>query len=356
MLKTVFVLGAGASADAGIPVMSNFLDRAEDYSNNGSFGEEERSDFETVSKAIYALKGATFNTVLDLNNIETVFSAVDMARLIDCFVDMAGDEIENVYSSLVRLIGATIDHSTGLIRKTNGMKLEGTYHEFVDFIRDKFHIENKWLSSIVTFNYDIALEYALHYVQIYPDYHLPGQYKADPLALLKLHGSVNWSQTEDGKKISPINLSGYLSRVGVDGAGKSAHLLMSKNVGILRGDNHRYLNKPLIVPPSWNKSEYYELLRPVWKKAAEVLGNAQAIYVIGYSLPETDMFFRYLFALGTHTRNSIRRFWVFDPDPKVGKRFEMMLAPGLNDGRRYQYYEKNFNDAVVFLSTNVDTD
>jgi hypothetical protein len=42
--------------------------------------------------------------------------------------------------------------------------------------------------------------------------------------------------------------------------------------------------------------------------------EAQEIIVIGYSLPETDFFFRNLFALGTVGRKFIRRFAVVNPD------------------------------------------
>lgn len=354
MLRTVFVLGAGASADAGLPVMSDFLDRAEDFYNNGSFGDKEKRDFEAVSEAVHAVKGASYNSALDLNNIETVFSAVDMGRLIGRFGVLTSEGINNLYSSIVRLIGATIDHSTRLKLSGQDFKLTGTYHKFINFLLEKFHSGNDWMASIITFNYDVALEYALHYKGIYPDYHLTDQSREESLALLKLHGSVNWSQSEDGNRISPINLSAFLSRVGFVGAGKSRKLIVAEHIDKPRGENYKYSNKPVIIPPSWNKSEHYNSLRPVWRKAAEVLGNAQAIYVIGFSLPETDMFFKYLFALGTYTRSIIRRFWVFDPDVGVDSRFKKMLAPGLKDGTRYVFHDKKFIEALRFLRTAVN--
>ena len=58
----------------------------------------------------------------------------------------------------------------------------------------------------------------------------------------------------------------------------------------------------MIVPPTWNKTEYHSNLSHVWHEAAVELGSARNIYVFGYSLPETDSFFRYLFALGTYWR------------------------------------------------------
>jgi hypothetical protein len=49
----------------------------------------------------------------------------------------------------------------------------------------------------------------------------------------------------------------------------------------------------LLVPPSRDKSEYSEIMRPVWKRAVDALETATHICVIGYSMPETDAFFKF---------------------------------------------------------------
>jgi len=85
---------------------------------------------------------------------------------------------------------------------------------------------------------------------------------------------------------------------------------------------------PLIVPPTWSKGEYYRQIGGVWRRAAQELGEAENIIVIGYSLPASDSFFPLLFGLGTVGNKPLRRFWVFDPDEKVGDRFRTMLGPG----------------------------
>ena len=46
----------------------------------------------------------------------------------------------------------------------------------------------------------------------------------------------------------------------------------------------------------------------------------------GYSLPEADMFFRYLYAVGTIGEASLRRVWVFNPDAGVKPRFSALLG------------------------------
>jgi hypothetical protein len=86
---------------------------------------------------------------------------------------------------------------------------------------------------------------------------------------------------------------------------------------------------PVIVPPTWNKTEYQGTLTNVWNVAAEQLSKARNIYVFGYSLPESDSFFRYLFALGTMGESRIRRFWVFDPSKTVEERYRNLIGKEL---------------------------
>jgi hypothetical protein len=54
--------------------------------------------------------------------------------------------------------------------------------------------------------------------------------------------------------------------------------------------------------------------------------------VIGYSLPETDSFFRYLFALGVDSETRLQGLWVVNPDDErrsVEKRFRELLGRGI---------------------------
>jgi hypothetical protein len=50
---------------------------------------------------------------------------------------------------------------------------------------------------------------------------------------------------------------------------------------------------PFVVPPSAVKSSYYRtpLIREIWQQAAEALRAATHIFLIGYSLPPSDLTF-----------------------------------------------------------------
>ena len=116
---------------------------------------------------------------------------------------------------------------------------------------------------------------------------------------------------------------------------------------ILSTPNQEVIHEfPVIVPPTWNKTEYHGSITNVWSAAANDLSTARNIYIFGYSLPETDSFFRYLYALGTMGDTRIRRFWVFDPDSSglIRNRYEKLLGAGISN--RFKYFEEPFSKAL----------
>lgn len=100
----------------------------------------------------------------------------------------------------------------------------------------------------------------------------------------------------------------------------------------------------MIVPPTWNKAQYHDQLGKVWRAAAQELLTAKNIYVFGYSLPESDYFFRYLYALDRPTRVRLERFWVCDPDKKVRNRFLGLLGPVAKG--RFIFFNDDFQGAL----------
>ncbi len=82
-MKTVFIFGAGASKYAGAPLMNDFFDRAQEINR----AEKIRTgkpivSFETVLDAISDLGIIHSKAYLDLDNLETVFEAIEMGLII----------------------------------------------------------------------------------------------------------------------------------------------------------------------------------------------------------------------------------------------------------------------------------
>jgi len=162
--------------------------------------------------------------------------------------------------------------------------------------------------------------------------------------LLKLHGSLNWGKCPSCSKVTAVPFSqgsvmAYARKLGGSGSITlpAAQELVNATCDI-EGCGTHLSGEPIIVPPTWNKTEGHAQLANVWKQAATELGEAENIFCIGYSLPESDLFCRYLFALGTVGKAHLRRFWVFDPDLErvVEKRYGRLIGKGIE--RRFKFF------------------
>ncbi len=106
--------------------------------------------------------------------------------------------------------------------------------------------------------------------------------------------------------------------------------------------------EPVIVPPTWNKTLHHQEISQVWRAAAKHLREAENIYVIGYSFPESDQFFRYLYALGTISNTILKEFWVFDPNRNIDARYRSLL--GRTGLAAFEFIPSTFKEAIPALS------
>ena len=347
MSKIVFVLGAGASAHCGTPLMNNFLEIAQDLMRKGEVPEV-RGYFEGVFGAVGNLQGIHSKAKLDTYNIETVYAAFEMGKLLNSLpgiesllirVDVRA-EIESLISSIKKVISYTLERTTKL---PNDDEQKPAFHiayfQFVDIIKKL--IEQGKDCSIITFNYDLGLDFSIQYNNISSDYGLNNisldSRKSVPY--LKLHGSLNWGKcTECRKIITP----GELKREVYEGYSTVPIISKLKTMKCKCGEPLE--EDPFIVPPTWNKTAFHEQIEQVWKRAASELKDAENIFVLGYSLPDTDLFFHYLFALGVDMRTILKGFYVYNPDPEVEARFESLLGSGVS--QRFLHQGLKFEDAI----------
>ena len=348
MSEIVFVLGAGASKHCGTPLMNNFLEVAEDLWRAGEV-EEAKEDFKKVFDARGKLQAVHSKAKINTYNVEDVFAAFEMGKLLGRLPGIEGSvKIEKLISSIKKVIGYTLERTTRFPHNTiqKGVNPPESYYEFADNIIDKI-IEREKGCSVITFNYDLGLDYSLYARGILPDYGLGDIDLTNKkcVTYLKLHGSLNWGKCRSrncGRIIPLIKFDELISKSGLD---YSTIPIISR----LKNRTCPSCKKPLgedpfIVPPTWNKTAYHEEIEHVWKRAALELKDAENIFVLGYSFPDTDMFFRYLFALGVDMRTSLRGFYVYDIDSAVEERFQNLLGSGVS--QRFLYQGLKFKDAI----------
>ncbi len=335
MSRTVFILGAGASAQAGAPLMWNFLEVAERLRYEAGAAAEQ--DFELVLKARAELQAVHSKARLDIENLESVFAAFEMAALRGALGRLTDGQVMRLPAAMRLLIVHTLEMAVRWTVTLDGqIHSPAPYHEFAALVRGM--IQNYVVPrarphdvSVITFNYDVAADYALRRelsaLGISLDYCLDDPPAAETrqtrLDFMKLHGSLNWGrcQEETCEGVYLRDVFDFAEETRAfrytrgDGQPERIPLRIFEHgvVGLrCPRSNQPCIGQPLIVPPTWSKTQHYQRIAKVWKRAAQHLSEAERIVVVGYSLTPADQSFAYLYGLGTVGDTWLKGFVVVD--------------------------------------------
>ena len=316
----VYILGAGFSVDANMPVISDFLLRMRDscaWLSSKPGRDAEIDSIGEVLKFRLEAASAAYWTSLDLENIEELFSLASASE------DGAG-----LNEHIRRAIAATLDFCESNydiydtpsggdsvpfslpswipMRKSKKFENAQEFNRYIHYVAKLLgkawwgHVVGK--NTFITFNYDTVLEDAIYASKSDFSYCLGKQsVDYDPSALcsrdnvnaikvLKLHGSVNWAKGTK-KNGRSFRVFGHYEDV-------------RKAGGV-----------PELLPPTWKKILENQLSH-VWDSAVEALKCATRIIIIGFSMPPTDMHFKYLMAAGLQKNVSLRQIYFINPKAK----------------------------------------
>lgn len=268
MEKITYILGAGFSAPAGLPLMNNFILKAKDmyYSDPVKF-----NYFLKIFEKIDSLSKIKNFFKADLYNIEEVLSLFETESILYRNSKFKSEFIQFIIDVINHYTFTDLDiNFTKNVSNYHGSVLGGdhikkTYGSFVcsllglqinksgERIESEFYIQkipkNDIRYSIITLNYDTIIETCLKSV------------------LLRYHSqdSIDWNKERydtDWKESHLVKLHGCVT---------------SKN----------------IIPPTWAKSTNNEIGK-IWRNAYNVIKDSTQIRIIGYSLPVTDSNVRFL--------------------------------------------------------------
>jgi hypothetical protein len=320
----VILFGAGASFDAGIPLLNSFVDKMWEYGVRGKVGSKTISadDRRVLQDAIAiceSLERYNSRAFFDIRNLEDILSLLSFEALRDETLHTER------YSTMVKAVARTIELSCVFDYASEppaSPRSQTHYQEFWHSLFARPLREN--LPVLLTFNYDLVLERTLwqyfhHQEQLGWRLNLdscllnycfgsnrmclktaPHTYAENPdwggtraelvtatnynsdaeIKYYKLHGSLNWSQ---------------------DAAPQDAGGPPTKAVG-----------RPLILPPVFNKMTMRDI-NIVWKNALTALRSAKHIILVGYSLPQTDIYMQYFLKAAVGPNSNLQRIIVFDP-------------------------------------------
>lgn len=299
-MSKVYVLGAGASAGAELPLISNFLKKAKELKD------KQQDNFDDVWRYIAEPQFRNINIedilgYLDMNISQNNLDSdkIIKRRLLEFIENVI---ILSYYYGDEKKI---LDHSNMLKKFTKHLTKDDT---------------------IISFNYDILIDDALTKNGLIPDYGIDFEHKQagqnnTRIRLFKLHGSLNWSICPKCKK-PQCHRYDYLLKRSKSSTSNDIDEYSDKFYELFELPNFKICTKnekhkrpieedTLIIPPSWNKHDY-PYIKDLWRKASEALKNADKIIFIGYSFPQTDIYLKFLL-LNSLPKNSYS-VEVVDPD------------------------------------------
>lgn len=305
----VLILGAGWSAAAGLPLANQLFERAADLSGRDrkvieAYEEWQRVHPESSSEQFvaYAYEGGTEKVFRRLPG-SPIFHPYDPQLELDLTgtVERYGLGWSDVAAYLQRRLAAPrlpqrldsgVRYRPELLRRTPS----ATQADFWNWLLDQILVR-----AIVTTNYDLTTEQtvgiSLNAIAGSPGFNYAGiQNTVHPLSsgfdrgsdpsptglipLAKLHGSLNWSLTDDRVEVFPDLRPAF--RNGGDAA---------------------------IIPPLPEKHVPW-WLEPVWDQARAELAAADEWVVVGYSLPPYDYEINELLA---RSARKVQRIRIYDP-------------------------------------------
>lgn len=332
----VYILGAGFSRYAGLPLLNDFLVRMRE-----SVGWLEKSGYSPESKAVREVlkfrkdaASAAHRVDIDVENIEELFSlasasgddalARNIALAICGTIEFATQNQPSSYTYIYLPKGA--EQPTANCTRADGNQTKGDrecfkiplYEALAGVMTGALLQErSSGRNTIITLNYDLLLDVAIRALGFEIDYgfeyRTPVEHRrpapARKQTLLKLHGSVGWNKL--GDDVITFH-EGYTT----------ASKEMADNPWIA----------PVVLPPTWLKSVPKEL-RDVWNTSIEALRSATRIFIIGFSAPDTDTHFKYLLGAGLKDNVSLHTV--------------LPVNPALDDGRTRARLVKLFTDRHV---------
>lgn len=346
----VYILGAGFSREAGLPLMTDFLHKIrkkfEDPSSN--LKSQLQRDYEVVLDYRNSLRACRDYIHADLDNIETLFSLI----AIDCISDHTESanklrSIRRVISDVVSLENSKPSNEHFLISRKN---LDDKTIEILEkassisppLIRDSYNSDkipvdaytffvamlgniitsNAWhKNTIITFNYDTIIENRAASLEIPISYGFKSSKGDNHIKLLKLHGSINWKKSSEGDE--PDTLT-----------------------------EGNFNDDPLILPPTWQKNPE-KWLQAIWQEALQSLSEATNIIVVGYSMPETDSYFKHLITAGCAKNRGIHKLVVIDTAQSVADKYKSLFAP-LDAYQKLSCSMTGMSDSIYYLTAERD--
>ncbi|MCZ6733462.1 MAG: hypothetical protein O7B27_13115 [Gammaproteobacteria bacterium] len=312
----VFILGAGFSDAAGVPLTAPLLEKA-----MGMFSVECPGLFSRVDgyarESVEDIDSEVNYTAIDFSDFCTYLEYVELREY------GGGERWANTGSreklALRFYLAKTIAEHT-----PSKASIPPMYVEFAEQLHKG--------DIVISFNWDGLLEVALQRVGKPYTYNFSAE---DHIKLCKLHGSVNWRLDEPNNLGTPVDTLGWESLRFTEGMMTTEifHTPALLNFETWRSYSPLGEVEPFLVLPGYGKAFDVRSNAVLWYKPEWAFAFTHDVYIIGLSLAPDDFFIRSLFLanlpfIGSYSPVKGRQIYIINPDPKAAENYKFVLSKG----------------------------
>lgn len=317
-MARVFVLGAGASKFAGYPLASELWPFVRDHSGGHLAADRRRQRVVQLIETI--AQRWVIPTEHDRPNLEEIFTYLDLTALGSTLLELAHTDWKRDREELRAMISDAFQWYQYKLRDDleSRPELRTTMERWARFLQAG--------DIIVTFNWDLLHERALwdaekwHFADGYgfECEDAPADARPSDIKILKVHGSVNWAQSNEWDCQPSVEHKADFFPGAMDDHSKT----YMKSAG--QGNEGKYL----IVPSFLKDLSSNRLILKIWNQAHDAVARADELVVIGYSLHPADAPSRQLFGSALLRNDRISK--VFYVRPRDGDDYwdEFCLSVG----------------------------
>jgi hypothetical protein len=308
-----YVLGAGFSHPLGIPISSGFLRCAR---RQLASAPEKFGHFREITRAIDAVSRSKNFVNLDLHDIEEVLSLLEADAI--GRGDVRGDGVQRFVRDVIVAHTPTMSHwnsefdpqqQTPVVLFGNGIDWPRYVAFLANLIRCRFVATNSKEDRVIKNTRNISvhpLDGSVEYRIVSLNYDLViescRQFLADAFA------DAGWLVTTERLQVAKLH-------------------------GSVSGE---------LLPPTWRKAQSPAILE-AWQNAYRWLMQSSEIRILGYSMPKTDLYVKYLLAAAIGGCESLEHVDVIcldDAERTVERRYrDMFNFPALRfRSRRVEEY------------------
>jgi NAD-dependent SIR2 family protein deacetylase len=318
--KTVFILGAGFSYDAGIPTQGNLLWKV--------LGDPSTHKLAEFIEKVYGLSLAEAHN-LALEDLYTPLHTAISRN--ESLKGIKPEELRKQERSLTMAIGEVLN-----VTIEDALAPGAYVHRFTESLCNR--AKQKDDVAVISLNWDILmdlalnkylingtekvmLDYCCHATGLHGDYGddriIPGiiaKERNRPIVkLLKPHGSLNWLYCPQCQRLYINRFTKIAMKEGMDAY--TCRICRINKIG------SAHLKASLLLPTFLKDMEAFHI-KHVWNQMAIELAEADRLVFMGYSFPMADYHFRTAITRFTKTDCKIDAvLWKTDQSNGVGERY-----------------------------------